>query len=118
MGFDLVSLMLLKSKEEDYVQNFITMTKLRTIIRLYEDRMGLKTIAVMARTSRNTVKKYIHAWNSLKMGFDEFQSKSDTELHDLFCISDLPSKPNPRWDILENLLWFYAGKIKLKMLIS
>lgn len=75
--------------------NFITMTKLRTIIRLYEDRMGLKTIAVMARTSRNTVKKYIHAWNSLKMSFDEFQSKSDTELHDLFCISDIPSNPNP-----------------------
>lgn len=40
--------------------NFITMTKLRTIIRLYEDHMGLKTIAVMARTFRNTVKKYIH----------------------------------------------------------
>ena len=29
----------------------------------------------MARTSRNTVKKYIHKWNSLQMSFDEFQAK-------------------------------------------
>lgn len=34
----------------------IKMNKLRTIIRLYEEQTGLKTIAVMARTSRNTVK--------------------------------------------------------------
>lgn len=83
---------------------FITMTKLRTIIRLYEDHMGLKTIAVMARTSRNTVKKYIHKWNSLKMSFDDFLSKSDTELHALFCIPDAPGMPNPRRDTLESLL--------------
>ena len=41
----------------------ITMSKLRTIIRLYEDRRGLKTIAEMART-RNTVKKYVSRWKS------------------------------------------------------
>ncbi len=45
----------------------IKMNKLRTIIRLYEEQTDLKTIAVMARTSRNTVKKYIHKWNSLGM---------------------------------------------------
>ena len=84
--------------------NCITMTKLRTIIRLYEDRMGLKTIAVMARTSRNTVKKYIHIWNSLKMSFDEFQSKSDTELHELFRVLQTPSRANARRDTLESLL--------------
>jgi hypothetical protein len=37
----------------------IKMNKLRTIIRLHEEQTGLKTISVMARTSRNTVKKYI-----------------------------------------------------------
>jgi len=66
--------------------------------------MDLKTIAVMARTSRNTVKKYIHKWNSLKMSFDDFLSKSDTELHALFCITDTPGMPNPRRDTLESLL--------------
>jgi len=80
------------------------MTKLRTIIRLYEDRTGLKTIAEMARTSRNTVKKYIMRWNSLGMSFEEFQSRSDSELHELFCVGDEPSPPNPRMEALEALL--------------
>lgn len=66
--------------------NPIFMTKLRTIIRLYEDRVGLKTIAVMARTSRNTVKKYISIYQTQSMTYSEFQSKSDSELHALFCI--------------------------------
>lgn len=83
---------------------FITMTKLRTIIRLYEDHLGLKTISVMARTSRNTVKKYINTWRSLGLSYDDFQSKSDAELHALFCISDAPSAPNPRRDTIERLL--------------
>ena len=65
----------------------ITMNKLRTIIRLYDVQTGLKTISVMARTSRNTVKKYIHKWDSLKMSYEEFHKKSDAELHELFCVT-------------------------------
>lgn len=34
----------------------IKMNKLKTIIRLYEEQTGLKTITMMAHTSRNTVK--------------------------------------------------------------
>lgn len=45
--------------------NPISMTKLRTIIRLYDDQIGLLTISAMALTSRNTVKKYIILWCSL-----------------------------------------------------
>lgn len=82
----------------------IRMNKLRTIIRLYEDRRGLKTIAEMARTSRNTVKKYISKWNSLCMSYEEFQSRSDAELNDLFCVADTESIPNPRMDTLISLM--------------
>lgn len=82
----------------------IKMNKLRTIIRLYEEQTGLKTIAAMARTSRNTVKKYIQKWNSLKMPYEEFQSKSDAELHDLFCVPASMSQPNPRLEELERLM--------------
>jgi transposase len=82
----------------------IKMNKLRTIIRLYEEQMGLKTIAVMARTSRNTVKKYVHKWNSLSMSYDEFQQKSEAELHALFCIPEQVGPPNPRMDELEELM--------------
>lgn len=80
------------------------MSKLRTIIRLYEDRRGLKPIAEMARTSRNTVKKYVSLWNSLSMSYEEFQHKSDAELNELFCISDSPAIPNPRMETLTALL--------------
>mgnify|MGYP003623290415 CR=1 FL=1 len=82
----------------------IKMNKLRTIIRLYEEQTGLKTISAMARTSRITVKKYIHKWNSLKMPYEEFQSKSDAELHDLFCVPGSMSQPNPRLEELECLM--------------
>lgn len=83
--------------------NPIIMTKLRTIIRLYEDGVGLKTIAVMARTSRNTVKKYITLWRELSISYDDFQSKSDSELHTLFCTKEEPA-PNPRMAQLEERL--------------
>ena len=82
----------------------ITMSKLRTIIRLYEDQIGLKTISTMARTSRNTVKKYINKWNTLGISYDEFQAKSDAELNMLFCIPDDAPASNPRRDALEALL--------------
>ena len=82
----------------------ITMSKLRTIIRLYEDRIGLKTISTMARTSRNTVKKYISKWNTLGLSYEEFQGKSDAELNMLFCIPDDAAPPNPRREELESLL--------------
>lgn len=82
----------------------ITMSKLRTIIRLYEDRIGLKTISTMARRSRNTVKKYIGKWNTLGMSYEEFQRKSDAELNMLFCIAEDAAPANPRRDELESLL--------------
>jgi transposase len=82
----------------------IEMNKLRTIIRLYEERTGLKTIAVMSRTSRNTVKKYIHKWNTMDMSYEQFRERSDSELHTLFCVPEASLVPNPRMDELENLL--------------
>jgi len=82
----------------------ISMSKLRTIIRLYEDRTGLKSISSLLRTSRNTVKKYINKWNSLGMSYDEFQAKSDAELNELFCVAEETDVPHPRRDELEALL--------------
>jgi len=80
------------------------MNKLRTIIRLYEDQTGVKTIAVMARTSRNTVKKYIHKWNTLDISYEEFQGKSEAELHEIFCVPDGFTQLPPRLEELEGLM--------------
>lgn len=80
------------------------MNKLRTIIRLYTDRVGLRAIAEMARTSRNTVKKYVNTWNSLSLTYEEFLAKSDAELYALFCIEEAPIITDPRTVALEAFL--------------
>lgn len=81
----------------------IKMNKLKTIIRLYEEQTGLKTIAVMVCTSGNTVKKYIQKWNSLDLSYEAFQQKSESELHDLFFVRE-SSSSNPRMEELESLM--------------
>lgn len=80
---------------------FLPINKLRTIIRLYTERVGLRAIAEMARTSHNTVKKHVNKWNTLILSYEEFLSKSDAELYALFCIEEVPEEPNPRTDALE-----------------
>ena len=83
---------------------FLRMNKLRTIIRLYEEHTALKAIAALSRTSRTTVKKYIHKWNLLDMSYEDFRVRSDSELHELFCVPAVPSAPNPRLEVLEGLM--------------
>lgn len=48
----------------------LKMHKLRTIIRLYTDRVGLRAISELARTSRNTVKKYVGKWHTLSLSYE------------------------------------------------
>lgn len=79
----------------------LPMNKLRTIIRLYTDRVSLRAIAEMARTLRNTVKKYVSQRNSLILTYEEFLAKSDAELYALFYIEEAPVESNPRIDALE-----------------
>ena len=82
----------------------IKMNRLRTIVRLYEEQTGIKTIAGLSRTSRNSVKKYIHKWNAMGMSYEEFQRLSDSELYALFCVQESKKAPNPRMELLEGLL--------------
>ena len=74
----------------------ISMNKLRIIIRLYCQGMGPRTISPLAQTSRNTIKKYLSIWNGLNMSYDEFRTKSDQELSDLFCEKISKHTPSPR----------------------
>lgn len=82
----------------------LPMNKLRTIIRLYTERVGLCAIAELSRTSRNSVKKYVNKWNVLSMTYEAFLAKSDAELYSLFCIDEVPESPNPRLEALEAFL--------------
>ena len=82
----------------------IQMNKLRTIIRLYEERMGVKTISVMSGVSRNTVKKYIYKWRDLQMSYQAFQGHCDAALYELFCASASVVSSDPRREVLIELL--------------
>ena len=82
----------------------IFMTRLRTIIRLYTNGVGLRAIALMSNTSRNTVKKYLGVWNKLDMSYEELQKHSDSELQALFCISDKHPSTSARMQELEEFL--------------
>lgn len=82
----------------------ITMNKLRRIIHLYEVQTDLKPIAGMVHISRNTIKKYIHKWNSMDLSYEECLSKSDSELYEVFCVCHQSSTPNPRQEQLQSLL--------------
>lgn len=82
----------------------ITMNKLRIIIRLYQDRHGLKAISRMAPASRTTVKKYIQKWHTLDISYGDFLRKSDNELYELFCVSPGSVRVEPRMEELDKLL--------------
>lgn len=58
----------------------------------------------MARTSRNTVKKYIQKWNGLGMSYETFQQKREAELHDLFCVREGSDSCSPRMEEQDNLM--------------
>lgn len=94
------------------------MSKLRTIIRLHTDRVGTRAISEMAHTSRGAVKKYIAKWNSLSLSYEEFLSKSDAELHVLFCVNDSPQPSNPRMEALEACMPIVSKEMTRKGMTS
>ena len=105
MDSDYVSLNLTSDQNLKTTPNKpLPMNKLRTIIRLYTERVGLRAIAELSRTSRNTVKKYVNKWNSLNLTYEEFLAKNDAELYALFCIEEAPVIMDPRTVALEAFL--------------
>lgn len=92
----------------------IQMQKLRQIIRLYCQGTGLKTIHSMVGTSRNTIKKYIRTLGTLGLSYDEFSSKSDSELSQLFSARPTSTKDNHRQEELEAMLPDLLRKLKKK----
>ena len=63
--------------------NSITMNKLRTVIRLHTEGKSKRFISDYLRLSRNTVKKYINRFISIRLSFEELEELSDTELESL-----------------------------------
>ena len=92
----------------------IKMNKLRQIIRLYSQGIGTKRIHAMVSTSRNTIKKYIRIWQTLGIGYEEFNTKSDSDLAIIFTTPVARISSAPRMQILQTLLPDYCKRLKKK----
>lgn len=69
----------------------IIMSKIRQIIRCYEQGYGSKKISSITAVSRNAVRQYLKRYAILKLTLEEVESKSDQELQDLFYGQQAPS---------------------------
>ena len=74
--------------------NPITMSKLKQVVKLYCHGQNKLQISTITGLSRNTVKKYIRVFISLKTTWDEVNRLSDTALDELFCKEPEPAIDN------------------------
>lgn len=79
----------------------ISMNKIRQILRLYDQGKGKQKIADYVEISRNTVKKYIAAFEACAYPIKEVDGLDDDELNDLFGeIKEKPKSKNRRMEAL------------------
>ena len=90
----------------------IDMSKLRQIIKHFCHKQGTRTIRDLTGVSRNTVKKYIAQYQSLKTPWDELSKLSDKELEALFL--EEPIIPDPPERELELYAFFPYAEKRLK----
>ena len=81
----------------------INMLKLRLILRYYTQGTSKKQISVITGIARNTVKRYISRFISLRITYEDIASLSDHELEKLF-IEPNSKPPDERFDRLQQLL--------------
>jgi transposase len=91
-----------KSTLKAMANNPIFMSKIRQILRLYFQKQGKKVISEQTGVSRNTIKKYLKIFKSLKIPFDELSKLSDSELEKLF-IKKSAREPSERFVQLHSI---------------
>jgi transposase len=91
----------------------ILMIRIRQILRLYTEGTSKKKISELSRSSRNTVKKYIHKFIQEHLTYEDIQQMSDHELELLFGQTE-PLTKDERFDELQRLLPEMEKQMKRK----
>jgi transposase len=91
----------------------ITMSKLRQLLRLYDQGESKKRIGVLCGLSRNTVKKYLNRLEELGLSIKETEKMSDHELDALFGEGVMP-EPSERYKHLQSKFADIEKKLKKK----
>ena len=81
----------------------ITMLRLRQILRYFTQGTSKKQISEITGVARNTVKRYIGRFITLKITYEDIVALTDHELECLF-IEPHPSLPDARFERLQQLL--------------
>ncbi len=66
------------------------MSRIRQLLRMYAQGRGKKQISKLTGLSRNTVKKYLQQFISLKLTYDQVDAMNDQDLDILFIPKELP----------------------------
>ncbi len=89
----------------------IDMYKIRQLLRLYASGRGSKFISNSTGIARNTVKKYLLQFVSLRLTMSDIEAMSDAQLASAFLI-EKPKMENHRVISLELLLPVLAARLK------
>jgi DNA-binding transcriptional regulator LsrR (DeoR family) len=81
----------------------ILMSRIRQLLRLYTQGKGKKQISNLTGIARNTVKKYLQLFSTLKLTYADIDALTDQELDQLFTPSPSPLK-DERYEQLQKLL--------------
>lgn len=73
---------------------FLSMNKIRQVLRCYASGKGTKTISSMLNISRNTVKKYLQIYQKSRLDIDKVLSLDDASLFSLFQKKEKPAVTN------------------------
>src|SRR5277367_3134464 len=82
----------------------IDMFAIRQILRLYASGRGTKYISQATGVARNTVKKYLFQYASLRITMEELDGMSDAQLSKAFLLQEKAPKASHRFVQLEPLL--------------
>ena len=89
----------------------IDMYKIKQLLRLYASGRGTKFISSTTGIARNTIKKYLQQFVSLKLTMSDIEEMSDAQLARAFLI-EKPAIENHRVSDLELLLPELAARLK------
>jgi transposase len=92
----------------------IEMYKIKLIIRLHGQGNGSRSISSKVSLSRNTVKKYLDIFRGSGMSYDSFFQLSDSQVAQMFYVSEDKYAKSARQEELEQLLPAIIQRLKRK----
>lgn len=92
----------------------ITMNKIKQIIRLYTQKQGTKSISRQTGIARNTVKKYIRAFQNLRLTYQDINELSDEQLSEVFGKPPLVKDPSRREEDLRTFFPYMDKTLRKK----